>query len=111
MEKIKFTSGPWEVCEHSWSDISIYAEEGHKTICTNSIEEEADEDTEEELEAINLANMKLISVAPEMYCVLEKIKDIADSSTSSWSAISDLIDIYDEIESILAKVRGENQQV
>jgi len=67
----KHTKGEWEKKVHSWSDISVYA--GEKLICTNSIREDATEDSELELTIENEANMDLIAAAPVMYEALKKL--------------------------------------
>ncbi|HEX7844359.1 MAG TPA: hypothetical protein VF476_01085 [Chitinophagaceae bacterium] len=67
--EFKHTTGPWKVCEHSWSDSSITG--SGQTICTISICDETTEETQEALGAEMDANFKLIAVAPEM---LETIK-------------------------------------
>lgn len=62
----------WEVVEHSWSDTSIYNQDG-KTICTMSIDDEdTTEENQDERENEVSRNFNLIACAPEM---LEFIKE------------------------------------
>lgn len=65
----KFKNIKWEVIEHSWSDTSIYDQDGN-VICTKSIYDEASEETQDELESIVSDNFKLIAAAPEMLDVI-----------------------------------------
>jgi len=69
---MEFKNEKWEVVEHSWSDTSIYNQDG-KTICTLSIDdEETTEENQEERENEVSEIFSLIACAPEM---LEFIKD------------------------------------
>lgn len=61
---MKHTSGQWEIVENSWSTTTIRS--GDTTIAVLSCEEEATEDNQFELEAIQKANAKLIAAAPEL---------------------------------------------
>jgi hypothetical protein len=48
---VKHSPTPWHLVGHNWSDKSIY-DADKKLICTSSIEGEATEETQEELERI-----------------------------------------------------------
>lgn len=65
----KHTQGPWEIVENSWSTTTITS--GDITIAVLSCEEEATEDNQFELEAIQKANANLIAAAPEMLNALK----------------------------------------
>lgn len=98
MANEKFTKGPWEICDYGKNDSScrhpskmeIWA--GERRIVDTTCISGSDEDQDE-----IVGNMYLISLAPEMY---SKLKDILSAYEMTGS------DIH-EIESILAKARGE----
>jgi hypothetical protein len=75
MEEFKGTKGPWEIVEHSWSDTSLVF--GNKTICTNSIYDEATEETQDELESEVSANFNLMSASLDMLEALQKVYRLA----------------------------------
>ena len=54
----KTTPGPWKFVEHNWSDTSIYADE--RRLALLSIADEADEETQNDLEVENTANSSII---------------------------------------------------
>lgn len=61
------TPGPWAVFDHSWSDISVAAVDGNairSRVCLLRISEEATEETQDSLGAVNMANARLIAAAP-----------------------------------------------
>ncbi|MBE8727963.1 hypothetical protein [Flavobacterium hungaricum] len=63
----------WEVVEHSWSDTSIYDQDGN-VVCTMCIDDEdTTEENQEEREQIVSANFKLIEASPDMLDVLKRI--------------------------------------
>ena len=67
IEKLGITPGPWEMCEHSWSDTSVYREGGEgKRICTDSLVDYATEENQSEMMKEQVSNMLLIASAPEM---------------------------------------------
>lgn len=78
MGDFKGTKGKWEVVEHNWSDTSLMC--GDKTIAFHSIEDEATEETQGEMETEVSANFRLMSFAPEM---LETLKWMLKSSKLS----------------------------
>lgn len=68
------TKGPWEIIDHNWSDTSIVG--NGKTICMIRIDEEDAEENEEiqaDIEAINSANARLISAAPDLLAICERM--------------------------------------
>lgn len=78
MEQFKGTSGEWEVVEHSWSDTSIYC--GNKVICTNSIYEEATEETQDELENEVSANFKLMAASKDLLKACQAFMELFNNS-------------------------------
>lgn len=66
----KHTPGPWTICEHSWARTGIYAK--HIGIAALDIEQDADEDTQAELEAVMAANARLIAAAPDLLATLRR---------------------------------------
>lgn len=63
---MEFKNEKWEVVEHSWSDTSIYNQDG-KTICTLSIDDEdTTEENQEERENEVSETFNLIACAPEL---------------------------------------------
>lgn len=72
MSEMKHTPGPWSYVEHNWSDTSIRDKNGNR-ICLISIEDEATERNQYELEKIALANARLITAAPELLEALEEL--------------------------------------
>ena len=98
IEKLGITPGPWEMCEHSWSDTSVYKKsDGNKRICTDSIHDDATEENQQELMRNQIANMQLIVAAPEM---LDALIEWADDGT-----FSDY-DQHEKILSIIEKATG-----
>lgn len=71
MSERKWTKGPWEVVEHSWSDTSVVGPDG--TICTIRIYDEATEDNQSELEQRSASRAHLIAAAPKMLEALLRI--------------------------------------
>lgn len=61
----KHTPGRWSVTEHNWSTTTIYGPNKER-ICRICIEDEATEDTQQELERIASANARLIAAAPDL---------------------------------------------
>lgn len=76
--EFKGTKGKFEVIEHNWSDTSLVC--GEKTIATISIYDEATEETQEDLENEVSANFMLLSKAPEMLEMLQKIYKIENAA-------------------------------
>lgn len=69
----QFEDEKWEVIEHSWSDTSIQDEQGN-IICTLCIDDEdTTEKNQEEREQIVSENFALISKAPELYTLANKL--------------------------------------
>ena len=61
----------WEIVEHSWSDTSIYDQDG-RLICTKSIDdEETNEENQDEREEEVSKDFNLIVLAPEMRDLLK----------------------------------------
>lgn len=70
----KFENVKWEVVEHSWSDTSIYDQDGN-VICTKSIYDEATEETQDQLESEVSDNFNLIAAAPDLLKELIHLED------------------------------------
>lgn len=84
MSERKWTKGPWEVVEHSWSDTSVVGPDG--TICTIRIYDEATEDNQSALEQRSASRAHMIAAAPKLYealCGLLGLSDIAFFETES----------------------------
>jgi hypothetical protein len=73
---MKHTPGPWEIVENAWSTTTIRS--GDTTVAVLSCEEEATEDNQFELEAIQKANAKLIAAAPKMYDYIKLLASSGD---------------------------------
>jgi hypothetical protein len=80
----------WKIVEHSWSDTSIEDENGN-IVCTKSIESEATEETQEDLELEVMINFALIASAPEMYAMLVRISRTYDKGTQTYIELQELI--------------------
>lgn len=72
-----FTPGPWAHVKHSWADVGIYA--GSTQIALLSIEREATEENQDELEARQAADARLIAAAPELLAALLYLADCIES--------------------------------
>ena len=97
-----FTKGPWELIENSWAITTIYATDGQGIICESNIGSNATEETQDELESIQSADMHLIAAAPDMYEALEKLIDsLPIKHPSAWTEV--------EIQSILSNIRDGNK--
>lgn len=86
----KFENVKWEVIEHSWSDTSIYDQDGN-VICTKSIYDEATEETQDQLESEVSDNFNLIAVAPVMFQELVKIFETYDKGTDTYKRLEQII--------------------
>ncbi len=71
--EFKGTNGKYEVIEHNWSETSLMC--NGKTICKFELDDIEDDDlTDSDLsEEENSYNIKLISKAPEMLEMLQKV--------------------------------------
>ena len=78
MSETKFTPGPWEVMEHSWSRTGIYG--GGRGIAALDIYAEADNEADEnELEVRMKADAKLIAAAPDLLAAAEWAANYIDT--------------------------------
>lgn len=103
MEKKTFTPGPWEACEHSWSDTSVTAKD--KTLFTMSIYDEATEETQEELEAQMNADARFIACAPDLFEQLAIMTSLVRIKYGNLDK-----DVYAQIEkaeALLTKASGQ----
>lgn len=73
-QEVKHTPGPWELVENSWAITTIYAPDRQGMICELTIgEDDATEGTQEEAEAKQAANARLIVAAPNLLAAIEQI--------------------------------------
>lgn len=94
----KWTKGEWKVLKHSWSDSSIYRG-GTKIASLELDEEEVTEENQDDHEAEQAANARLIASAPELYEALKMV------SEAEWNNLS--TDHQRVVYFALAKARGE----
>lgn len=99
MSDTKFTPGPWEIMEHSWSHIGVYA--GDKGITALDIYNEATEENEADLGAEMLANSSLIAAAPDLY---EFAAEFVEAWADGMAGDSSLLD---KAKAAIAKATGE----
>ena len=94
MSEAKFTKGEWiafyphEI--HNSGHVSVENEEGRQICISEVYKSNLDEGT---------ANVRLIAAAPEMYDLLNSIENDADRIPTF---------LWDKIQSVLAKARGDN---
>lgn len=113
MSDAKFTPSPWNVVACSgwsadkdtsswsgWSQIESFG----RTICL-PVESSDDVSDEEEYKA----NIGLIAAAPDMYCLLERLKSECEMFYSEFGEPSDpdYEAAFTEAEKLLAKARGK----
>lgn len=97
--EFKGTKGKWDVFEHSWSDTSILC--GDKTICTQSIFDEATEENQDELETEVQYNFQLISKAPELLeYIIDLYNDIKEGALPNENEIEALEKLIKEATEI-----------
>jgi hypothetical protein len=72
MKVLDHTPGPWSIKEHSWADTSVYDRDGNY-ILTLSIEDDATEETQDELEGIMADRARFIAAAPIMMNALKEL--------------------------------------
>ncbi len=92
----KFTKGEWPV-ESNLLDVTVWNGEGDR-IC----------DTGNRYFSQNINNAHLIAAAPEMYEMLKKVIEIS-CGNNEIEVADDLVNISNEIETLLAKARGEHE--
>lgn len=101
MSEQKHTQGPWEIIENSWSTTTIRS--GDTTIAVLSCEEEATEDNQFELEAIQKANARLMAAAPEL---LESATRVIKANFGGPSGRMEKAQAWDALEAAIAKATG-----
>jgi hypothetical protein len=79
----------WKKCEHSWSDTSIYDEDGRQ-VCTKSIRDEATETTQDELDKQVQKDFDLISAAPDLLEALKLALPHIECNNAEQSSIIDM---------------------
>jgi len=113
MIEAKFTKGPWEWRKDHHNDgyYGLYANDEPVVYpqCCNDGDDglawfSTDEDYYGET-ALKQADADLISCAPEMYEMLEQVSKLVD--VDGMEAIQWIIDNCHDVESLLAKARGE----
>lgn len=72
------TKGPYTIVEHSWAVTSVYA--GDKRICTLDIEDEATEETQDDLEQRQRANALMLCASREMMEALADVLDVLQNA-------------------------------
>ena len=104
MKEFKGTEGEWEICEHSWSDRSIIAND--KTVCTNSIYYDATEETQEELENEADANFALIAASKDMLSALESVLRLESIIAYPYDTKEEHMGEAEAIQSMLTKCQS-----
>lgn len=109
MSDTKFTKGEWEVFDSGyWKGVDC----GETSIVVFGIDKDDLEGVRGETQEEAAANANLISAAPEMYEMLERLKVVVDDydydlfcsrGVGEWSQP----DVSTEIDVLLAKARGE----
>lgn len=83
--KISAIKGQWSVIVHSWQDTSVVAND--HTICSLRLsEDEVTEDNQDECEAQQAANAKLIAAAPDLLKALQDSTDLLMARVCDFSA-------------------------
>jgi predicted S18 family serine protease len=83
----KATKGPYEVCEHSWQEASIYGADGYR-VAGMSIDD--NEDTADEVGKLMAANASLLAAA--------------------LNALPALLDAYEELQDFKAQLRAAEEK-
>lgn len=107
MKELGITKGPYEVCEHNWSDTSFYG--NGKVICTQSIYDEATEETQEELESKVSTNFKLIEDA---FNTAQKANLLPSELLERYNeAIEVLEDMHEAICKGVIRIYGDEDEI
>jgi len=104
----KHSKLPWEVCEHSWSDTSIYSSD--QVVCTKSIESDCeDEDDQEKLEPLMDANMEfIVKACNSHYDMLKALKEADEYlSINHMTNIGHGSKLHRMFQEAIAKAEGE----
>lgn len=81
----------WEIVEHSWSDTSIYNQDG-RVICTKSIDDEdTTEENQDEKENEVSKDFNLIVLAPDMKEILIKLYSQGSFHSEDFKTVANLI--------------------
>jgi hypothetical protein len=80
---MKNSTTPWQKLEHSWDSTSIADSDGN-IICSLSIDDEATEDNQQELEEQMDANANLIVAVPDLLEALMLITSGANTDARSF---------------------------
>lgn len=80
MSEFKGTNGAWAVCEHSWAETSVIGD--GRRIALLSIESEATEENQYELEVRQLADARLMASSKDLLEALQyatkQVPELAD---------------------------------
>jgi len=81
----------WEIVEHSWSDTSIYNQDG-RLICTKSIDDgDTTEENQDEREEEVSRDFNLIVLASQMKYCLDKLYNQGKFHSEDFKTVADLL--------------------
>lgn len=110
MGEFKGTRGEWTVCEHSWGETSVIGD--GRSIAFLSIEGDATEENQYELEERQLADARLMAASKDLLEAAQAILPFIPTTSAGEGGAakySEHVRAADKVRAAISKALGEKQ--